>query len=312
VQFQVLLSLSNLEYHAAASEIPFIKETIGNSVETMVWSMASLIDIGGRPESTDLQQALLQELEEKKEQMFLLLSLLYDSKTIGHIREHIESADNNAKIYALEISDMMISTEIKELFFPIFDDMPIQERLNRFSQHFPQEKLGVFDRIEDIVNKDYSKINRWTKACALNMLSGIDEAEPGQVQELLAANLVNPEPLLAELAGWILYNNHPLYFKETVTRFEKQGSRISGVMKKIALREKNQDLLIFERIQLLKNMEILALENETTLLNLASGMNNSEFKIPNENLFELMTGDPVMTERYLRFYILNKNAQPNE
>jgi hypothetical protein len=277
-------------------------------VETMVWSMASIIDIGGAAESTNLQQALLQELEEKKEQMFLLLSLLYDSKTIGHIREHIESADNTAKIYALEISDMMISTEIKELFFPIFDDLPIQDRLNRFSQHFPQEKLSVFERVEEIVNKDYAKINRWTKACAIDLLSRVEAGEPEQVRKLLAANLVNPEPVLAELAGWILYSYHRFYFEETIARFEKQESRIAGVVKKIEAREKNKDLLIFEKVQMLKNMEILAMENETTLLNLVSGVKNKEFKIPNESLFELMTGDPVMTERYLRVYILNKNA----
>ena len=308
IRFQVLLSLSNLEYHASALETPFIKETIENSVETMVWSMASIIDIGGAAESTNLQQALLQELEEKKEQMFLLLSLLYDSKTIGHIREHIESADNTAKIYALEISDMMISTEIKELFFPIFDDLPIQDRLNRFSQHFPQEKLSVFERVEEIVNKDYAKINRWTKACAIDLLSRVEAGEPEQVRKLLAANLVNPEPVLAELAGWILYSYHRFYFEETIARFEKQESRIAGVVKKIEAREKNKDLLIFEKVQMLKNMEILAMENETTLLNLVSGVKNKEFKIPNESLFELMTGDPVMTERYLRVYILNKNA----
>ncbi len=308
VRFQVLLSLSKLEYHASALETPFIKETIEDSVETMVWSMASLIDIGGSSESTDLQQALLQELEEKKEQMFLLLSLLYDSKTIGHIREHIESADGTAKIYALEISDMMISREIKELFFPIFDDLPIQDRLNRFSQHFPQEKLSIFERVEEIVNKDYSKINRWTKACAIELISRLDSAEPEKVRMLLAANLVNPEPVLAELAAWILFSSHRSYFDETIARFEKQGSRVADVVKKIESKEKDKGLLIFEKIHQLKNMEILAMENETTLLNLASGVRNKEFEIPNESLFELMTGDPVMSERYLRLYILNKNA----
>ena len=203
---------------------------------------------------------------------------------------------------------MTISTEIKELFFPIFDDLPIQDRLNRFSQHFPQEKMGVFDRIEEIVNKDYSKINRWTKACAIDLLARVQDSEPEKIRELLAANVVNPEPMLSELSGWALYLKHRDYFDETLARFEKQGSRVAGLLRKIELREKNKDLLIFEKIHLLKSMEIFAMENETLLLNLVSGVKDNEFKIPNESLYEMMTGDPVMTDRYLRLYLLNKNA----
>ncbi len=324
VRFEVLLSLSKLQYHASLSEIPFIKQTIEDSVETMVWTMASLVDTGDRKETLSLRQALLQELEEKKEHLFLLLSLLYDSKTIGHIREHIESADSNAKVYALEISDMTISGEIKELFLPVFDDLPITERLHRFSVRFPQEKLSLFERLAEIINKDYSTINRWTKACAIEMLDAVETDDLSQVRELLAANLVNPDPLLGELSAWILHRHHREYFEELVTHFEKAYvSRITGLLRKIELRESDKDMLMVEKVRLLKDCELFALANETVLLHLLeaareTGRNADDLvlqsdkgyklRIPSEVLFEMMTGDPVMTERYIRLYVLNKNA----
>ncbi|MCX6225506.1 MAG: hypothetical protein NTV01_12285 [Bacteroidia bacterium] len=336
IRFQVLLSLSNLEYHASASEIPFIKQTIEDSVEAMVWIMAALVDIGGSKETFYLQQALLQELEEKKEQVFLLLSLLYDSKTISHIRGHIESADTNAKIYALEISDMMISDEIKELFFPVFEDLAIQDRLNRFSVRFPQEKLTLFGRIGDIINTDYSRINRWTKACAIDMLTHVHPDDSIKTEELLAANLVNPDPLLGELAAWILYNSDRNYYMDTLIRFEKKDTfRLSGIIRKIKSREENTDLLIFEKVKLLKNTEFFALVSDIQIINLvlsiaepaettylsAEQINEHQANvmmatsesgytviIPGEKLFEMMTGDPVLTERYIRLFIKNKNA----
>ncbi|MCK9204604.1 MAG: MFS transporter, partial [Bacteroidales bacterium] len=267
IRFQVLLSLSNLEYHASVAEITFIKQTIEESVETMVWIMASLNDLNEDIKSHTLCQALLQELEDKKENVFLLLSLLYDSKTIGHIREYIESQDANAKIYALEICDMTISEDIKELFFPIFEDLPIHEKLNRFRLRFPQQKMTFPERVEDIINKDYSRINRWTKACAIDLLSEIHPDGPERVTGLLAANIVNPDPLLAELSLWILYHNYPEDYITILVRFDKKGSQfLSRNLNKIKLREKNADLLIFEKIKLLKSSEFFAPVHELQLL----------------------------------------------
>ncbi|MEI6457150.1 MAG: HEAT repeat domain-containing protein, partial [bacterium] len=136
IRYQVLLSLSSMEYRASPSEVPFIKQTIEEMVETMVWIMASLTDVGGSVESMNLQDSLIREMEEKKENIFLLLSLLYDAKTIQHIRENIESPDKNAKIYALEVCDMTVPEEVKELFLPLFEDISLSERMNRFSLRF--------------------------------------------------------------------------------------------------------------------------------------------------------------------------------
>lgn len=336
IRFQVLLSLSNLQYHASASEIRFIKQTIEDSVERMVWIMASLVDISGSQHAQQLQQALYAEMDEKKEQVFLLLSLLYDSKTIGHIRGHIESADTNAKIYALEISDMMISEEIKVLFFPVFEELSIHDRLSRFSLRFPQEKLSVFDRVEDIINTDYSKINGWTKACAIELLDQIHSQNSTKAMELLAASLVNPDPLQAELAGWILYNNYRNYYLDTVLLFKKKDTiRISGIIQKIKSREKNTDLLLFEKVKLLKNNELFAFSNEMQILNLILGIGDAAgsplsdehpvvqpqaddiiitsetgftLTIPGNKLLELLSGDPAMTERYLRIFYRNNHS----
>ena len=333
IRFQVLVSLSNLDYHASPTEIRFIKQTIEDSVETMVWVIASLNDLSDQNFTPSLRQALLQELEDKKEHIFLLLSLLYDSKTIGHIREYIESQDTNAKIYALEISEMMISDDIKELFFPIFEDLSVHDRLLRFSQRFPQEKMTIIDRIEDIINKDYSQINRWTKACAIDSLSKITPDDSRRTEELLAANIVNPDLLLGELAAWILYNAYRTYYDDTLSRFEKKDAiRLSGIISKIKSRETGSDLLIFEKMALLKNTEFFAPVNELNILNLIMSVQEPAdtshaavqqvnkpqsdaiiitsaegytMRIPGEKLFELLTGDPVMTERYLRL-IFNK------
>jgi hypothetical protein len=91
----------------------------------------------------------------------------------------------------------------------------------------------------------------------------------------------------------------------------------------MALLESRTDILIFDKILILRDTELFALVNETVLLNLFAGFRAAEpdpdtltitsdsgftLRVPSENLFEMMTGNPMMTERYLRLYVLNNHA----
>ncbi|MEI6887817.1 MAG: hypothetical protein ACOYM0_06995 [Bacteroidales bacterium] len=330
IRSQVLISLSSLEYHASVSEIPYIKQAIEESVETMVWLIACLLDIPPSPETMTLRNALLQEIEEKKENVFLLLSLLYETKTIQHIREHIESPDTNAKIYALEIGDMMISQDIKELFFPIFEDITMNERLNRFSIRFPQEEMSLIDRLCDIINMDYSKINRWVKACAIDLLGKTPSSEPEKCEEILAANVVNPDIMLSELAAWVLFNTSSSYYYDTLIRFEKKQSLVLANTFNTIKKRQNKDVsLFFENVIALKDSDFFNPVAEIEIVNLLMSIHamkersgqtpevtidkdertltfpsgdSDQLVVPLDYLFEILAGNPGLTERFIRLY----------
>lgn len=301
VRFHVLLSLSNLEYHATFSEFPYIRQTIEESVDTIVWIMAAMVDIGGSAETFELQNALLEEMEEKKENIFLLLSLIYEAKTIRHIRENIESPDLKAKIYALEICDMTVSEDIKEFFLPLFEDVSIHERLHRFRFLFPQQKLNRDERLLDIINKDFSRINRWTKSCALNLLVSSKAMNRDSEDEVLAAQLIHPDPLLSETAGWVLYQRNPEYFSELVKKFESwEQLKLSPVIKALLKDNFRPDSLLVNKIRRLKNTPLFAPVHEANLINLALSLDETDTdKIPDEVLLEYIAGDIHLIDRFL-------------
>jgi len=267
VRRQAFISLNHRKYQASASEAPLLKEMIEESVEYILWVLASLQDLSKSVEAFELKMALLTELEDRKEHVFLLLSLLYESKTIQHIREHIESKDANAKVYALEIGDMLIGDDIKEILFPVFEDLPIQERLNRFMFRFPQERLEPIERMCDILNKEYTHANRYTKACTLKLLSEQQNNEHLQIEKVLAANLVHPDPLLSEVAAWSLFRCNREYYQDITFRLRKKGDK--GILlteNKIRARVNNQYLLLFEKVALLKSTELFASVNEPEII----------------------------------------------
>jgi len=334
IRYQVLLSLSNLEYHASVSEAPSIRQTIEESVETLVWLMASIIDISGLDNAVRLRQALMDEIENKKEQIFLLLSLIYEHGTIRHIREKIESPDNNAKIYALEISDMMISEEIKELFFPIFEDLSIHEKLTRFSNRFPQEKLSFHERILDIIDKDYTKIDKWSKACAIAIYDQPDLPLPESAIDMLEANFVNPDPLLAELAAWILYQRSRKDFDNMIRRWKKKDPMRTQIIQDGMNRlSELKDITLFQKVAALKNTPLFFPFPETEIVRFLSRIlenpsgttpgttsltgphgqywvipnaPGAPFQIPWIHLYETLAGNPVLIERFVRFFLNNK------
>lgn len=218
VKSEILIALSNMQYSANIQEIPFIKLAIEEEIAITVWLMASLMDIGEDEPYLILYKALEAELVNKQQNIFLLLSLIYDSKTMQHVFENIKKDDQDSRIYALEIIDMTVSDDIKELLIPLVDDLSMAECVNNYFFLFPQQKLSLVDRLIDIINKDFTKINRWTKANAIKLLRNF---EFGMTSRILTANLINPDPVLTETAAWALYHTNSDKYLESIVTFKK-------------------------------------------------------------------------------------------
>jgi hypothetical protein len=251
IQMEVLTALSLLNYKAHHQEKVLVKQTIERTIETMVWIMASLQDISEDIRTTYLQNSLQTELSEKKEQIFLLLSLIYDAPTIRLIRKNIESGNTQSKIFALEVSDMTVSGEIKEVLLPIFDDISIQERLALFRFRFPQQKLDLLERCIDIINKDYNLIRKWTKACAIELLIHFEKEVS---TEVLRANLVNPSGMISETAAWVLHSkDQEQFFDVLAVQRPENKLKLEPVTKKLGLDKTFiEKLLITEKTESLK------------------------------------------------------------
>jgi len=271
IRIQVLRSLSKLNYQAALSETPLIKQTIQAEILNTVWIAAARLDIRLSNKSQFIQDALKYEFEQKKEDIFLLLSMIYDSGTIKLVRENIESGNKSARVYALEIIDMTVSSDIKEMFLPLFDELTLSEYVNNYKQIFPQEKLSVIERLKDIVNTDNFKINNWTKACAIELLG---EYNANQVSGILSANAIHPDPFLMETSSRTLYRVNKNKYLELAGQFIRRKSKNKGKALSIitaALKEKDEKryMFVFDKVKQLKKVDFFSVVPDSSLINLA-------------------------------------------
>lgn len=95
----------------------FLEENISHEVEHILFYLASLNDLTNLADAMELKLSLMTAVDEEKEYIFNMLTLLYDQRTIRHIREFIESKDTTARVYALEMGEMTIRRELRELVF---------------------------------------------------------------------------------------------------------------------------------------------------------------------------------------------------
>jgi AAA family ATP:ADP antiporter len=271
IRYQVLLSLSKLEYQALASEAPSIRQLITEDIEIIIWLYSSVNDIKNQDKTEELKKALEYEISAKRENIFLLLSLIYDTKTIKHIRQKLDSKDNDSRVYALEIIDMIISDDLKNLLTPILDDLSEKEMHSHYLHIFPQEKLSLPNRLKDIVNKDYAKINSWTKACALQLMISYpcDDAETQY-----AANLLNPNKIIMEVAACNLYKiNMEKFFDISVKLDSQSRERLSDISKQLQRNEFADNSLVIDKVRLLKKISIFSDIPENVLIAPASKVN---------------------------------------
>jgi ATP:ADP antiporter, AAA family len=210
------------------------------------------------------------------------LSLMYDPKSIAHIRETLESSGGESTGYALELLDLLVADDIKPILFPLFDDITDTDKIKQLQDYYPLDRKKYISTLFDILNRDYNQLSLWTKACAINEL---ENNEFATVPDELVALCFHPDPLLCQMATKILS-------KLDITRFEQVYQRLpetNQVTLKPYIENKNDDKIILHEdlITILKSVDRFhGMPGKLTYL-LIDHLTNSnwkeDFEITNKN-----------------------------
>ncbi len=254
VMAQVLLSLSGCgfqaEGHKATRIIHAIEQEIGNSA----WSITAYVELGDNAEARYLKRALLEEIESADNKIFMLLSLVYDPNSIQLVRQNIESRTSEGILYAIELLNVFIADELKPVLFPLLDEIPIQDKIEKLQQHYFREKFSARQVLIEIINRDYNYINRWTKACAMYLYCKMPKAV---VTDDLVANLFNPDSLLRETAAYAIYQLDKEAYHNYTMRIGEHKKELDGI---ILAQDKagNKKQLQIDKIIVLKDVKAFA------------------------------------------------------
>ena len=269
IVYEMLNGFGYEDFNATGNQAQIIITLIEDEIGKTVWNMAALTELPKEEQYNDLRQAFKEEIGHNYEQIFLLLSLIYDTESVSLVKENILSETSEGIAYGIELLDMFINTELKSKLFPLVDDISVAEKIRALENFFPREKFEPLRLLNNILNRDFNQLSRWIKACALYNLAFQKDYEPDFA---VIAHIFNDDRLLREVAAWLLYHRTPNKFEQVIERVNQEEQ--DELIETIAHNQLEDGLndgyfLLVEIVMFLKQIKVFSHINGAQLCDLA-------------------------------------------
>ncbi len=195
------LAINQKKCEAGILEKPNVKKWIFTTIEHIIWIYACLYDLSGHQGSSKVFKALEDEQVLCMDQLFSLLGSLYGHENMGLIRDNLVNLfDEHKNTYAIELIDLLLEDEIKQMVIAICEPIPLSTKMKRIEKIYPQLRMTVEERLRDIIYQEKPLTSIWTKTQALVALSGLNK----NLSKELLSLVKHPSPLIHETARQLL------------------------------------------------------------------------------------------------------------
>ncbi|MGF1635706.1 MAG: hypothetical protein ACFCUU_01435 [Cyclobacteriaceae bacterium] len=267
VIYKVLYELSRCSFKADFKQRSKIKKIIEEDIEVYLINIMTIRELNNFDKTYENQQ-LIQALEEENKQrishVFMLLEMIFDRDSILLAKENIEKGTGEGTNNALELLDIILTEDLQHRVISLLDDVSYDQKIEKLRQFYPVEvSNNEVEILINIINRDYNKANRYTKARALLQLAHTSP-EPGSLDTFLMANLFNPDKFI---------------FMATVQCVQKINPSLLPVYKS-RLINKAEDKLSFlpvdnalkNAVNLINTLDLIAFFREKTTFGGLSGL----------------------------------------
>lgn len=198
---QVLLSLGECGFKANISQITRIKFAIESDIADIRWNLSAIQELDPDGFGQEIIKSLRWEIRNDVEHIYMLLAMLYDTRSIQLVKENIDSGTVEGITYAVELLDVFLSDQLKQRVIPILDDISESDRITKLDIFYPRIKLDSKLVLKFIINRDFTQSNRWTKASVLYQIGSKLIVD---FKLDIMAHMFNPDMLIREVAAWAL------------------------------------------------------------------------------------------------------------
>lgn len=240
---QVLLALGESGFKAGMSQVTRIKYAIESDIGAIAWNLGALLEVGDLDEGRVVRKALHREIQNDIEHIYMLLAMLYDTRSIQLVKENIDSGTAEGVTYAIELLDAFLSEQLKMRVLPVLDDLSIGEKVKRLDIFYPRVPLDEKLVLKFLINRDFTQSNRWTKAAVLHQI-GVQKIAEFNMD--LIAQLFNPDQLICETAAWALHQINPELYTTHTARLTSEVKR--NLDKSVLDRGKHANLMLYDKV----------------------------------------------------------------
>tara|TARA_R110002072_G_scaffold103600_3_gene227302 strand:+ start:24606 stop:27374 length:2769 start_codon:yes stop_codon:yes gene_type:complete len=214
LRHHVYVALANLRYQSTDDDRYKFVNTLNEEVQAVTFLLASMEDIWGVEGLEGVHSAMGHELDLHRDNMLLLTSFIFSSSVMLDTRANIDSKISELRVFALEVLDNLLTAEVKQIVFPLLDDLTVAERLQALSVRFPQTRMTADLRLHHVLDSYYGQSLYWTRAVLLHK---IGELQLTEFEDLIRSSLNDQESLVRETALWALAQLNPPDLPKTLS-----------------------------------------------------------------------------------------------
>lgn len=248
---QVLLSLGECGFKAGPLQATRIRYAIEADIADIRWNLSAIQEIDDDGFNDQVKTSLRWEVQSDIEHIYMLLAMLYDTRSIQLVKENIDSGTADSITYAVELLDVFLAEQLKQRVIPLLDDLTDTERINRLDNFFPRVKLDSKLVLKFIINRDFTQSNRWTKACVIFQI-GIQRIQDFKLD--LIAQLFNPDAFIMEVSAWALFQMNPDEYHKNVRRLGDQRRELDDLIIHSKKMTRFEKVLFFQKISVFENI----------------------------------------------------------
>jgi ATP:ADP antiporter, AAA family len=258
---ELLLSLSYLGFQAKDFQSARLRLMIEAEIGDLAWNARTVQEI---PHHNEIDQLILRAFHEEDkhnyENIFMLLAMVYDAQNVKLVKDNIDIGTTESISFAVEMLDIFVHEGLKPKIFPVMDELKVEDKLARLQNFYPPEYFNDYeDLLKQIMNRDYNRLNRYTKALAIWRISQMSK----EVTMDLIANLFNPDPLILQTSAYAIYKIDKQKYLDNTRRLKSFTKKeLDKAILPPVFRDEEEDyhqkLLLIERVLLLKSMGVFS------------------------------------------------------
>ena len=249
---QVLLSLGECGFKAGPLQATRIRYAIEADIADIRWNLSAIQEIDDDGFNDQVKTSLRWEVQNDIEHIYMLLAMLYDTRSIQLVKENIDSGTTDSITYAVELLDVFLADQLKQRVIPVLDDLSDTERISRLDNFFPRVRVDSKLVLKFIINRDFTQSNRWTKACVIFQI-GMQRIEDFKLD--LIAQLFNPDAFIKEVSAWALFQMNPDEYHKNVRRLgDYQRRELDDLIIHSRKMTRFEKVLFFQKISVFENI----------------------------------------------------------
>lgn len=176
------------------------------------WTLQALVDLTELDGYSLLENALSDQFDSCRDQVFLLLSFFYADEVSSRARLQFSALTCEQQIAAVNEIKPSIPHEIEEITFPLLLAADPEDALGKLPEKLAPESLSAADRlIEIIATNERIEVRSWPRAAAIYCVM---DSHDGQFIDAVERALTSDSPIVRETAVYAAAKLAPDVFQK--------------------------------------------------------------------------------------------------